>query len=60
MMFASNPRYTITNTNDKGTLNGEIVFKWSAQSDLHYYTINWKDSATETWRRDDESESGDV
>lgn len=28
VMFASNPRYTITNTNDKGTVNGEIVFKW--------------------------------
>jgi hypothetical protein len=27
MTFASNPKYRITNTNDKGMVNGETVFK---------------------------------
>jgi len=32
----------------------------STQSDLHHYSLNPKDRATETWRRDDESERRDV
>jgi hypothetical protein len=37
-----------------------LYSKNSTQSDLNHYTINRKDSAMEKWRRDDESESGDL